>query len=117
MSARIVSTPDVRGGAPCVAGTRITAEEIVRWVGAGETAEDLRREYGLTPEQVQAALDYPAVRHDRRDGWERRRVQHETTCDVCDRTIPAETTALWSDRWEVLACSHHCADRTDRQEA
>lgn len=52
--------PDVRFGKPCVAGTRIDVATVVAGVAAGESAEAVANEYGLSVEQVRAALGYAA---------------------------------------------------------
>ena len=65
---RIVSNPSVLQGKPCVAGTRISVEHILREMAAGATVAELVEDYpGLTPEAVQAALQFAAeaVEHER----------------------------------------------------
>ncbi len=58
---RIEQNPDVLGGEPVVAGTRVTVDAIQAFAHAGCTIEGIREEYpGLTPEDVQAAIDFPA---------------------------------------------------------
>ena len=55
----IVSSPDVRGGQPCIAGTGITVHRIVRWYKQGCSAEQIADEYShLTLAQVYAALSH-----------------------------------------------------------
>ena len=59
IGSRIVSTPDIRGGRPRIAGTRITVHRIVTWYKQGCTAEQIADEYEhLTLAQVYAALTY-----------------------------------------------------------
>lgn len=61
MGGLIVSDPEVMLGKPVVAGTRITVEEILRRLAAGETPEDLLAAHPrLTREAIQAALLYAA---------------------------------------------------------
>ncbi|CAN5874966.1 hypothetical protein BH24ACI5_BH24ACI5_26270 [soil metagenome] len=64
--------PDVRFGKPCLTGTRLDVATIVGAFAAGESAETVASEYGLSLDQVRAALAYaahvaahlpPAVRH------------------------------------------------------
>ena len=52
--------PEIRFGKPCIAGTRIDVATIIATLAAGETSEDLEREYGLRPDQIRAALHYAA---------------------------------------------------------
>jgi uncharacterized protein (DUF433 family) len=52
--------PDIRFGKPCVSGTRVDVGTVVGAVGAGETLETVQEEYGLTREQVLAAIRYAA---------------------------------------------------------
>jgi uncharacterized protein (DUF433 family) len=59
--ARIEIAPDVMGGKPVVAGTRIPVELIVRKLSEGATEQDLLAAYStLKPEDVRAALAYAA---------------------------------------------------------
>ena len=43
--ARIVSEPGVRSGRPCIRDTRITVQEILRWLASGATEEEILRDY------------------------------------------------------------------------
>ncbi|SDE97155.1 Uncharacterized conserved protein, DUF433 family [Thermus arciformis] len=53
--------PEVMGGKPVVAGTRITVEEILRRLAAGESPEAILEALPrLTPEGLRAALLYAA---------------------------------------------------------
>ncbi len=57
----IVADPEVMGGKPVVAGTRITVEEILRRLAAGESPEALLEALPrLTPEGLRTALLYAA---------------------------------------------------------
>ncbi len=61
MKTLIESRPDVMMGKPVIAGTRITVEEILEKLGAGETVEQLLEAHPrLTPEGVRAALAFAA---------------------------------------------------------
>lgn len=61
MKGLIESRPDVMMGKPVVAGTRITVEQILDKLGAGETVEQLLEAHPrLTKESVQAALAFAA---------------------------------------------------------
>ncbi|MBV9403838.1 MAG: DUF433 domain-containing protein [Acidobacteriaceae bacterium] len=58
---RIVSTPDVRSGRPCVRDTRITVQEILRWLASGATEEEILRDYPyLDKEDFRAVFAYAA---------------------------------------------------------
>ncbi len=49
------------GGRPVIAGTRITVESILRYLGEGMTAEELLNEFPqLTREDIRAAQAYAA---------------------------------------------------------
>lgn len=50
----------IRFGKPCIAGTRIDVATIVGALGAGESFENVERDYALTHEQVLTALRYAA---------------------------------------------------------
>ncbi len=65
---RIVSDPKILLGKPCVAGTRISVEHILRELAAGATVVEVVEDYpALTAEAVQAALMFAAeaVEHER----------------------------------------------------
>ena len=58
---RIVSRTSVRGGEPCIKGTRIPVSVIVSNIAHGLTREDILHEYPqLTDEDVSASLLYAA---------------------------------------------------------
>jgi uncharacterized protein (DUF433 family) len=57
----IEQNPAVMLGKPVIRGTRITVENILERLGAGESAEDILESYpNLTREAIQAALTYAA---------------------------------------------------------
>ena len=57
----IVSDPEILGGKPCVAGTRISVEIIMDWLGTGGTADSIAGKHPLlTPELVREAIRYAA---------------------------------------------------------
>ncbi len=61
MKTLIESRPDVMMGKPVIAGTRITVEDVLEKLGAGETVEQLLEAHPrLTQEGVQAALAFAA---------------------------------------------------------
>lgn len=58
---RIVSDPAVLLGKPCVAGTRISVEHLLRELAGGSTTERLLVDYPrLTAADVRAALEFAA---------------------------------------------------------
>ena len=58
---RIKSDPQIMLGKPCIKGTRITVELILRKLGAGHTVGDLIEAYPhLTVEDIHAALSFAA---------------------------------------------------------
>lgn len=54
--------PQIVHGKPVITGTRVLVAQIVGHLAAGDTIETVREAYGLTPEQVRAALGYAASR-------------------------------------------------------
>ncbi|MFQ6042177.1 MAG: DUF433 domain-containing protein [Candidatus Poribacteria bacterium] len=55
----IVSTPDVLRGKPRIKGTRIPVSLILGYLAAGNTIEEIIKEFpDLLKEQVAACLDY-----------------------------------------------------------
>ena len=54
----IVSSSDIRGGRPRVAGTGMTVMRIAGWQKLGFTAEEIARKAELSLAQVHAALAY-----------------------------------------------------------
>jgi uncharacterized protein (DUF433 family) len=62
MNRHIVADPKVMLGKPVIRGTRITVENILERLGAGESVEDVLEAYPqLTHEMVQAALAFAAA--------------------------------------------------------
>jgi len=63
----IVSDPDVCGGRPRIAGTRITVSDILAALAAGDSVDELVADFPyLSREGVQAALRYAADNFDHR---------------------------------------------------
>lgn len=55
--------PGKRGGKPCIRGMRITVYDILGWLSAGMTNEEITEEFPeLTVEDIRAALAYAADR-------------------------------------------------------
>jgi uncharacterized protein (DUF433 family) len=58
---RIARDPAVMLGKPCIKGTRITVELVLKWLAAGRTTADLLEAYPhLSSEDIEAALNYAA---------------------------------------------------------
>lgn len=58
---RVVSDPDIMMGKPVIKGTRITVEQILEKLGAGESIEQVLEEYPrLSREDIQEALTFGA---------------------------------------------------------
>ncbi len=57
----IVSDPEILNGKPCIAGTRISIELIMDWLGTGGTPDSIAQKHPLlTKELVQEAIRYAA---------------------------------------------------------
>lgn len=55
----IETSPDVRGGRPCIAGTGVTVRRIVQWYRLGASPEEIADRVGhLSLAHVHAALAY-----------------------------------------------------------
>ena len=52
---------EVVHGKPVISGTRIPVSLVLGQLAGGVTYEELEREYGLTTDQVHAALGYAAI--------------------------------------------------------
>ncbi len=56
---RIVSDVNICGGEPCVKGTRIPVKVVLSHMAAGDTLEDLRKDFPrLTETDIRACLEY-----------------------------------------------------------
>jgi hypothetical protein len=59
----ITIEPGKRGGRPCIRGMRISVYDILGWLAAGMTNEQIIEEFPeLTLEDIRAALAYAADR-------------------------------------------------------
>jgi uncharacterized protein (DUF433 family) len=57
----IVSDPEILIGKPCIAGTRISVELIMEWLGTGGTVETIAAKHPLlNAELVMEAIRYAA---------------------------------------------------------
>jgi uncharacterized protein (DUF433 family) len=56
----ITVDPAVRFGKPCIAGTRISVNDIREYLASGMSQDEILADFpDLRPEHIQAALDYP----------------------------------------------------------
>jgi uncharacterized protein (DUF433 family) len=59
--ARISVKPEVMGGKPCIKGTRIPVDLILRYLGNGQSVEGILKAFpGLAVEDVRAAAAFAA---------------------------------------------------------
>ena len=79
----IVSSPEIRGGRPRIAGTGVTVRRIVGWYKLGLTPEEIPDRIGhLTLAQVYAALAYY---HANRDAIEADMAAEDTEAERLER--------------------------------
>jgi uncharacterized protein (DUF433 family) len=61
MNPRIVSSPEICGGEPCIRGTRIPVHVILSHLAAGEDYTTILKQFPrLTREDILACLEYAA---------------------------------------------------------
>jgi len=59
----ITIEPDKRGGQPCIRGLRITVYDVLSYLAAGMTAEEVLADFPyLTSDDIRACLSYAAER-------------------------------------------------------
>ena len=59
----ITFEPGKRGGKPCIRGMRITVHDVLSYLAAGMTKEEILDDFPyLTPDDIQACLSYAADR-------------------------------------------------------
>jgi uncharacterized protein (DUF433 family) len=59
----ITIEPDKRGGRPCIRGMRISVYDILGWLAAGMSIDEIVTEYPeLTVDDIRAALAFAADR-------------------------------------------------------
>ena len=62
----ITIEPGKRGGRPCIRGMRISVSDVLGWLAAGMTHEEIFSDYPeLTEEDIRASLAYAADRERR----------------------------------------------------
>jgi len=57
---RIVIDPEIRHGKPVIRGTRVPVDIILGSLAGGMSVEEVAEEYGITREDVLAAIEYAA---------------------------------------------------------
>ena len=58
--------PGVRGGKPCIAGTRITPSDVLEYLAGGMSERDILQDFpSLKAEHIRAVLAYAAERERR----------------------------------------------------
>jgi uncharacterized protein (DUF433 family) len=60
LAPRIVVDSEIRFGKPVIAGTRVPVHLLVGQLAGGMSIEEVADEYGVTVEDVRAALSYAA---------------------------------------------------------
>ena len=59
----ITSDPQRRNGRPCVRDLRISVGDVLGWLAAGQTTDQIVADYPeLTPDDIRACLAYAAAR-------------------------------------------------------
>lgn len=62
----ITIEPGKRGGKPCIRGMRITVSDIMGWLAAGMTVQEILADFDeLTETDIYAALSYAADRENK----------------------------------------------------
>jgi uncharacterized protein (DUF433 family) len=57
---RVTVDPNIQGGRPVIAGTRVPVSRLVGALSAGADFAELREDYGVSDEDIRAALAYAA---------------------------------------------------------
>lgn len=57
---RVVIDPEIQHGKPIIRGTRVPVVRVIGGLAGGMTVEEITSEYGITEEDVRAALKYAA---------------------------------------------------------
>jgi uncharacterized protein (DUF433 family) len=58
MNDRIVIDPHIQHGKPVIRGTRVPVARVVGGLAGGMTFDEVQKEYGVTAEDVRAALAF-----------------------------------------------------------
>ena len=63
---RITIDPQIRGGKPCIKGTRIEVADVLDYLGGGMSVAEILEDFpDLTAEDIQACLVFAAERERR----------------------------------------------------
>lgn len=66
---RIVVSPGIRGGKPCIKGTRITVYDVLEYLAGGMTEAQILSDFpDLTADDIHACLAFAASRERRLAG-------------------------------------------------
>lgn len=66
LNERIAIDPDVRGGKPCIRGTRITVYDILEYMAGGMSEEEILADFpSIQPGDLRAVLMFAAQRERR----------------------------------------------------
>jgi len=57
---RIVINPKIRHGKPVIKGTRVSVDVILGSLAGGMSVDEVTEEYGITRDDVLAAIEYAA---------------------------------------------------------
>jgi uncharacterized protein (DUF433 family) len=60
LAPHVVADPSIRSGRPVIQGSRVPVDVVVGQMAAGLAIEEVASEYGITREDVLAALGYAA---------------------------------------------------------
>jgi uncharacterized protein (DUF433 family) len=63
MNDRIVIDPQICHGKSTIRGSRVPVVRILGYLASGMSADDVRQDFGVSTEDVQAAMEYAA------DSW------------------------------------------------
>lgn len=66
---RIIVSPGIRGGKPCIKGTRITVYDVLEYLAGGMTEAQILSDFpDLTADDIRACLAFAASRERRLAG-------------------------------------------------
>ncbi len=66
---RITIVPEVRGGKPCIKGTRITVYDVLEYLAGGMSEDEVLADFpSLEREDIRAVLSFAAARERRLAG-------------------------------------------------
>jgi len=67
LDGRITIDPAVCNGKPTIRGKRIAAQTVLEFLGAGESADEILRQYpSLEPDDIRACMQFAALLMDKR---------------------------------------------------